>query len=209
MKLHIPFFSSARKKEPDMKSFLIVGLGNIGIDYANTRHNIGFDVVDALAKEKEAPFETLRYGDVASFKHKGKTCFLLKPNTFMNRSGKAVRYWMQQKKIPLQNILIITDDIHLDFGRLRMRQKGSAGGHNGLKDICVQLNTLDYPRLRFGIGAGFSKGRQVDFVLQPWKSDEEKDLPFAIEKAVKAALSFVTDGVQTAMNLHNGNTLAP
>lgn len=190
-----------------MKSFLVVGLGNIGAEYAGTRHNIGFDVVDILAKEKETSFETLRYGDLTSFKHKGKTCYLLKPNTFMNKSGKAVRYWMQQKKIPLQNILIITDDIHLDFGTLRMRKKGSAGGHNGLKDICVQLNTLEYSRLRFGIGAGFTKGRQIDFVLQPWKNDEAKELPFAANKAAQAALSFVTDGIQTAMNLHNGNAL--
>lgn len=207
MKLHIPFFSSVTKKEPDMKSFLIVGLGNIGAEYAGTRHNIGFEVVDALAKEKEVVFETLRYGDFTSFKHKGKSCYLLKPNTFMNRSGKAVRYWMQQKRIPKENILIITDDIHLDFGMLRMRPKGSAGGHNGLKDICVQLNTLDYPRLRFGIGAAFNKGRQVDFVLQPWKNNELKDLPFAVDKAAQATLSFISDGVQTAMNLHNGNAL--
>lgn len=192
-----------------MKSFLIVGLGNIGTEYMGTRHNIGFDVVNALAKEKEVPFETLRYGDMASVKHKGKTCYLLKPNTYMNKSGKAVRYWMQHKKIPLQNILVITDDIHLDFGTLRMRKKGSAGGHNGLKDICFQLNTIDYSRLRFGIGAGFSKGKQIDFVLHPWKNDEAKDLPYAIDKAKQAALSFVTDGIQTAMNLYNGNALAP
>lgn len=190
-----------------MKSFLIVGLGNIGVEYAGTRHNIGFDVVDAVAKEQEVVFETLRYGDMASFKHKGKTCHLLKPNTFMNRSGKAVRYWMQQKKVPLKNVMIITDDIHLNFGVLRMRQKGSDGGHNGLKDITLQLSTTDYPRLRFGIGAGFSKGRQVDFVLQPWNSEETKELPFAIIKAAQATLSFITEGLQPAMNQHNGNAL--
>ena len=190
-----------------MKSFLIVGLGNIGAEYAGTRHNIGFDVVDALAKEKESSFETLRYGDVAKVSYKGKTAYLLKPNTFMNRSGKAVRYWMQQKKIPLQNILVITDDIHLDFGFLRTRKKGSDGGHNGLKDICAQLNTTDYARLRFGIGAAFGKGRQVDFVLQPWKNEESKALPFVIDKAAQASWCFMAEGISVAMNKFNGNAM--
>lgn len=190
-----------------MKSFLIVGLGNIGAEYAGTRHNIGFDVVDALAKEKECSFETLRYGDVAKVSHKGKTAYLLKPNTFMNRSGKAVRYWMQQKKIPLQNILVITDDIHLDFGFLRTRKKGSDGGHNGLKDICAQLNTTDYARLRFGIGAAFGKGRQVDFVLKPWKNEESKALPFVIDKAAQASWCFMAEGISVAMNKFNGNAM--
>ena len=190
-----------------MKSFLIVGLGNIGAEYAGTRHNIGFDVVDALAKEKESSFETLRYGDVAKVSYKGKTAYLLKPNTFMNRSGKAVRYWMQQKKIPLQNILVITDDIHLDFGFLRIRKKGSDGGHNGLKDICAQLNTTDYARLRFGIGAAFGKGRQVDFVLQPWKNEESKALPFVIDKAAQASWCFMAEGISVAMNKFNGNAM--
>ena len=190
-----------------MKSFLIVGLGNIGAEYAGTRHNIGFDVVDALAKEKEGSFETLRYGDVAKVSNKGKTAYLLKPNTFMNRSGKAVRYWMQQKKIPLQNILVITDDIHLDLGFLRTRKKGSDGGHNGLKDICAQLNTTDYARLRFGIGAAFGKGRQVDFVLKPWKNEESKALPFVIDKAAQAAWCFMAEGISVAMNKFNGNAM--
>ena len=190
-----------------MKSFLIVGLGNIGAEYAGTRHNIGFDVVDALAKEKESSFETLRYGDVAKVSYKGKTAYLLKPNTFMNRSGKAVRYWMQQKKIPLQNILVITDDIHLDFGFLRTRKKGSDGGHNGLKDICAQLNTTDYARLRFGIGATFGKGRQVDFVLKPWKNEESKALPFVIDKAAQASWCFMAEGISVAMNKFNGNAM--
>jgi len=190
-----------------MKSFLIVGLGNIGAEYAGTRHNIGFDVVDALAKEKESSFETLRYGDVAKVSHKGKTAYLLKPNTFMNRSGKAVRYWMQLKKIPLQNILIITDDIHLDFGFLRTRKKGSDGGHNGLKDIYAQINTNDYARLRFGIGAAFGKGRQVDFVLQPWKNEESKALPFVIDKATQASWCFMAEGISVTMNKFNGNAL--
>ena len=190
-----------------MKSFLIVGLGNIGAEYSGTRHNIGFEVVDALAKEKEVSFETLRYGDIAQVKHKGKVVYLLKRNTFMNRSGKAVRYWMQQKKVPHENLLIITDDIHLDFGYLRTRKKGSDGGHNGLKDICAQLNTTNYARLRFGIGAAYSKGRQIDFVLQPWKKDEAKSLPFVIDRAAQATWCFLTEGIQSAMNGFNGNAL--
>jgi len=190
-----------------MKPFLIVGLGNVGPDYSGTRHNVGFDVADALAKQHEVSFETARLGDIATCKAKGKTFYVLKPSTFMNRSGKAVRYWMQQKKVPLAHVLVITDDIHLDFGVLRMRPKGSAGGHNGLKDICAQLNTTDYARLRFGVGAAFSKGKQVDFVLQPWGKEEAKALPFAIDKAAQASLSFVTNGVSAAMNEYNGNAL--
>lgn len=209
MKLRIPFFSSAKKNETAMKSYLLVGLGNIGPEYKGTRHNIGFDVLDEVAKQHELSFETLRLGDVASFRHKGKMVFLLKPSTFMNRSGKAVRYWMQQKKIPLTNVLVITDDIHLDFGTLRMRQKGSAGGHNGLQDICNQLNTTAYARLRFGVGAAFSKGRQVDFVLQPWNANEVADMPIAVDISAKAVMSFVTDGPATAMNQFNGNALNP
>lgn len=209
MKLRIPFFSSAKKNETAMKSYLLVGLGNIGSEYKGTRHNIGFDVLDEVAKQHELSFETLRLGDVASFRHKGKMVFLLKPSTFMNRSGKAVRYWMQQKKIPLTNVLVITDDIHLDFGTLRMRQKGSAGGHNGLQDICNQLNTTAYARLRFGVGAAFSKGRQVDFVLQPWNANEVADMPIAVDISAKAVMSFVTDGPATAMNQFNGNALNP
>ena len=209
MKLRIPFFSSAKKNEKAMKSFLIVGLGNIGLEYSGTRHNIGFEVLEKVAKQKEVSFETLRLGDLAHFRHKGKTVYLLKPNTFMNKSGKAVCYWLKQKNIPLKNVLVITDDIHLDFGTLRMRQKGSAGGHNGLQDICDQLNTINYARLRFGIGSAFGRGRQVDFVLQPWTSDEEKLLPFGVDKAAQACLSFVVDGASNAMNMFNGNALDP
>ena len=190
-----------------MKPFLIVGLGNIGSEYSGTRHNIGFDVVDSIAKKQEVRFETVRLGDVTSYKTKGKTVYLLKPSTFMNRSGKAVRHWMQQKKVPLERLLIVTDDIHLDFGYLRMRQKGSAGGHNGLKDICAQLNTTSYARLRFGVGNVFGRGKQVDFVLQSWNKDEEHALPLAIDKAADACSAFVSEGVAPAMNQYNGNAL--
>ena len=190
-----------------MKPFLIVGLGNIGSEYSGTRHNIGFDVVDSIAKKQEVRFETVRLGDVTSYKTKGKTVYLLKPSTFMNRSGKAVRHWMQQKKVPLERLLVVTDDIHLDFGYLRMRQKGSAGGHNGLKDICAQLNTTSYARLRFGVGNAFGRGKQVDFVLQAWNKDEEHALPLAIDKAADACSAFVSEGVAPAMNQYNGNAL--
>ena len=207
MKLRIPFFSSAKKNETAMKSFLLIGLGNIGPEYNDTRHNIGFKVLDEVAKRKEIHFETLRLGDLAHFRHKGKSVYLLKPSTFMNRSGKAVQYWLKQKKIPLKNVLVITDDIHLDFGTLRMRQKGSAGGHNGLQDICEQLNTTAYARLRFGIGSAFGRGKQVDFVLQPWAKNEAALLPRSVDKAVQASLSFVADGASNAMNTFNGNAL--
>jgi PTH1 family peptidyl-tRNA hydrolase len=207
MRFRFPFFSSSKNKATAMKPFLIVGLGNIGPDYSGTRHNIGFDVVDSIAKKQKVSFETVRLGDMASYKAKGKTIYLLKPSTFMNRSGKAVRHWMQQKKIPLERLLIVTDDIHLDFGYLRMRQKGSAGGHNGLKDICAQLNTTSYTRLRFGVGNAFGRGKQVDFVLQAWNKDEGHALPLAIDKAVDACLAFVFEGVAPAMNQYNGNAL--
>ena len=144
--------------------FLIVGLGNIGSEYAQTRHNIGFKVLDALAGASNLFFKTDRYGDVCELRHKGKIFVLLKPSTYMNLSGNAVRYWMQQEKIPLENVLVITDDLALPYGKLRMRGQGSDGGHNGLKHIQQILQTANYPRLRFGISAEFGKGQQVDYV---------------------------------------------
>ena len=190
-----------------MKSFLIVGLGNIGLDYDNTRHNIGFNIVNALAKKKEANFETVRLGELASFNIKGKIVHILKPNTFMNCSGKAIRYWIGQKKIPLQNLMVITDDINLDFGTIRIRPKGSAGGHNGLQDICNKLNTNSYSRLRFGIGSEFGKGKQVDFVLQLFSKEEVQATPLIINKSVDAIISFICEGILSSMNTYNGNLL--
>ena len=187
-----------------MKKFLIVGLGNIGPKYENTRHNIGFKVVDAFAKAQQTNFETAKLGDIARTKVKGKTVILLKPNTFMNLSGKAIRYWMQQEKIPLENLLVITDDLNLEFGTIRIKTKGSDGGHNGLKDTQAQLNTTKYNRFRFGISDAFSKGRQVDYVLGEWTPNEEAALPERLDKACEVITSFAAAGITNTMNNYNG-----
>ncbi|WP_066759856.1 aminoacyl-tRNA hydrolase [Crocinitomix algicola] len=183
--------------------YLVVGLGNPGYKYEETRHNIGFKVVEALAKEYDASFSTERLGELATVKHKGRTVLLLKPNTFMNLSGKAVNYWMQQEKIPVDRILIITDDIALPFGKLRMKGKGSDGGHNGLKDIIAVLNSKEYPRLRFGVGSDFSKGRQVDYVLGEWSEDEKSAMAERLEVCKEFIKSFVTIGIERTMNFWN------
>jgi PTH1 family peptidyl-tRNA hydrolase len=180
--------------------FLIVGLGNIGSEYAETRHNIGFKVLDALAGASNLFFKTERYGDVIELKHKGRTFVLLKPSTYMNLSGNAVRYWLQQEKIPVENMLVVTDDLALPFGKLRMRGQGSDGGHNGLKHINEILNTTQYARLRFGISAEFSKGQQVDYVLGVWSELEKETLKEHIERASKAVLSFGLIGLARTMN---------
>ena len=198
-----------RKKETGkqidpMKKFLIVGLGNIGPKYENTRHNIGFKILDELAREKEVSFETQKLGDVASFKFKGRTFVLLKPNTYMNLSGKAVNYWMQKEKINLENLLVVTDDLNLSFGTLRLKTKGSDGGHNGLKDIQAQLNTTKYNRFRFGISDEFAKGQQIDYVLGEWEGDELKKMPERLKTSAELILSFGTAGVSNTMNSYNG-----
>jgi PTH1 family peptidyl-tRNA hydrolase len=200
----MPFWPFKRSQQQSMNTYLIVGLGNIGVDYHNTRHNIGFTVLDLLAKQLDISFSTLRYGDVAEMNYKGKKLVFLKPSTLMNRSGHAVHYWMKQRKVNSQNILVITDDVHLDFGYLRIRKQGSDGGHNGLRDIQDKLGSNQYPRLRVGIGANFSKGRQADFVLSPWNSDEERFLPTIVDRATKAVVDFATQGLEKTMNLHNG-----
>ena len=183
--------------------FLIVGLGNIGSEYAQTRHNIGFKVLDALAGASNLFFKTDRYGDVCELRHKGKIFVLLKPSTYMNLSGNAVRYWMQQEKIPLENVMVITDDLALPFGKLRMRGQGSDGGHNGLKHIQQILQTANYPRLRFGISAEFGKGQQVDYVLGEWSDEEKQTLNDHIERAGKAVFSFGHIGLARTMNEFN------
>ena len=180
--------------------FLIVGLGNIGSEYAETRHNIGFKVLDALAGASNLFFKTDRYGEVCELKHKGRIFILLKPSTFMNLSGNAVRYWMQQEKITIENVLVITDDLALPYGKLRMRGQGSDGGHNGLKHINQILQTTQYARLRFGISAEFSKGQQVDYVLGLWSEEELKTRKEHIERAGKAVLSFGLIGLPRTMN---------
>jgi PTH1 family peptidyl-tRNA hydrolase len=184
--------------------FLIVGLGNIGAEYVNTRHNIGFKVVDFLAKKEGLNFETVKLGAVAEYKFKGRTFFLLKPNTYMNLSGKAVKYWMEKENIPLENILIITDDLNLSFGAIRIRKKGSDGGHNGLKSIQASLNTTDYNRFRFGISDEFKKGKQVDYVLGEWDDTEKTALPERLEMASEIIKSFGTAGLENTMTIFNG-----
>lgn len=186
-----------------MKKFLIVGLGNIGKEYEDTRHNIGFKVLDTLAQQYGISFETSRLADIAQLKHKGRQALLVKPSTYMNLSGKAVKYWLDKEKIPLEQLLVITDDLNLPFGTLRIKAKGSDGGHNGLKDIQSTLNSQQYARLRWGIGADFSKGKQVDYVLGKWSLEEQQQLSERLSKASEAVLSFITSGLSITMNTFN------
>lgn len=183
---------------------LIVGLGNPGEKYKDTRHNIGFKVVEEIAKELKGTFETERLADVCRVKFKGRLLVLIKPTTFMNLSGKAVNYWLQQEKIPREKLLVITDDIALPFGKLRLKGKGSDGGHNGLKDIQSVLNETNYARLRFGVGNNFSKGRQADYVLGEWTKEENLNLPERIETATQFIKGFSTVGLQLTMSNWNG-----
>ena len=184
--------------------FLIVGLGNIGAEYVNTRHNIGFKIVDFLAKKEGISFETVKLGALAQYRFKGRTFLLLKPNTYMNLSGKAVQYWMEKEKIPLENIFVITDDLNLSFGSIRIRPKGSDGGHNGLKNINLVLNTQNYARFRFGISDEFKKGKQVDHVLGDWDDTEKTALPERLEIASEIIKSFGTAGLENTMTSFNG-----
>ncbi len=186
-----------------LKKFLIVGLGNIGDDYRNTRHNVGFDILDALASDKNLIFEDLRYGAICKTNIKGKSLILLKPSTLMNRSGKAVRYWAIKENIQLQNILIVTDDLNIPFGKLRLKPKGSDGGHNGLKDIEAQLNTPNYSRLRFGIYNENKTYDTISFVLGVWSDEEQAILKNKIEQAVQQILTYTTQGIAAAMNQFN------
>ncbi|MCB0639274.1 MAG: aminoacyl-tRNA hydrolase [Lewinella sp.] len=183
--------------------YLIVGLGNIGAEYADTRHNIGFEVVDQLARGKEATWSTQTLGDVATIKHRGRTLVLLKPSTYMNRSGKAIRYWLQKEKIDQKNLLVVLDDLNLQFGQVRLRGKGSDGGHNGLKDIDQVLGGNNYARLRIGIGDDFHQGQQVNFVLGEWSEEERKELPALMKYAADTALSFAAIGLQHTMSQFN------
>lgn len=186
------------------KKFLIVGLGNIGAEYVNTRHNIGFKVVDHLAKQESVSFETVKLGTLAECKIKGRTLLLLKPNTYMNLSGKAVQYWMEKEKIAKENVLVITDDLNLSFGTIRIKPKGSDGGHNGLKSVQQVLNTSDYPRFRFGISDEFKKGKQVDYVLGEWDDQEKTALPERLDMAIAAVKSFALAGLGNTMSEYNG-----
>ena len=183
--------------------FLIVGLGNIGSEYRDTRHNIGFNVLDALAEASNTSFSTQRYGDVATMRLKNKSLVLLKPSTYMNLSGNAVRYWMNKLNIPVENILVICDDLNLPFGTLRMRKKGSDGGHNGLKNIQELLGTQDYPRIRIGIGNNFQKGEQVNFVIGSMTDEEKAAMPEICKSVISGIKDFVTIGPDRAMNIFN------
>ncbi len=180
--------------------YLITGLGNIGYEYDGTRHNIGFEVLDFLCKNLDGEWRSNHHGDLAEVKFKGRILILLKPNTYMNLSGKAIRYWLQKEKILFENSLTILDDLNLDFGKQRLRSKGSDGGHNGLKSIQEILGTDAYPRLRIGIGSSFSKGKQVNYVLGKWTEDEKAELPHILEKAEEVIKTFATLGLESAMN---------
>ena len=183
--------------------YLIAGLGNIGPEYELTRHNIGFLVLDQLADKFNATFSTVRLSDKTEFRYKGKSIHLIKPNTYMNLSGKAILYWLNDLKIPKENLLVIMDDVALPFRSLRMRSKGSSAGHNGLKNIELMLNTQEYARLRFGIGNDFAKGQQADFVLSRFTQEEFDELPELMSKAVDMILGFCTMGVEKTMSQYN------
>lgn len=193
-----------QKVEAMSKKYLIVGLGNIGPDYVNTRHNIGFKILNHFADTHNIEFENCKFGALANYKLKGRTFLLLKPNTFMNLSGKSIKYWLNKEKIPISNLLVVTDDLNLSFGTLRLKTKGSDGGHNGLKDIQEKLNTTQYSRLRFGISNKFSKGGQVDYVLGVWSDEESSKLDERLNRVSKSLISFVMSGVNETMNQFNG-----
>ncbi|MCF0191606.1 MAG: aminoacyl-tRNA hydrolase [Marinilabiliaceae bacterium] len=183
--------------------YLVVGLGNIGEEYSHTRHNIGFDIVSALAHKNGAGFEQVRHGEMATYRFRGNDVFLLKPNTYMNLSGKAVNYWLQQERIPIENLFVCVDDLALPLGTLRLKGKGSDGGHNGLKSINALIGTQNYARLRFGIGSDFHRGEQCDFVLGRWSDDEQKIVEERIEIATQIIPSWISVGLQLTMTQFN------
>ncbi len=187
-----------------MNKFLIAGLGNIGEEYYHTRHNIGFMVLNHLAAQQKSLFALKKLGFVTEFRAKGKQLTLLKPTTYMNLSGKAIRYWLKEKKVPIENLLVITDDVAIDFSKLRTKKKGSSGGHNGLKNIEELLLTQQYARMRVGVGSDYPKGKQVDFVLSKFYDTEMKEIPFLVDRASKAIMSFCLEGIDRMMNQYNG-----
>ena len=187
----------------DMKKYLIACLGNIGPEYVDTRHNAGFMVGDFIAKQAGVPFTSCRYGDMAKVKIKNCELLLLKPSTFMNLSGVAVRYWMNKEKLPLENLLVVVDDLAIPFGSIRMRKQGSDAGHNGLKNIASELGTQNYARLRFGVGNGFPKGGQIDFVLGKFPPEEMAQMPEILERAAEAVKAFCLSGPDFAMTRFN------
>ena len=204
MKLWLKKILNKKPTTLDMHKFLIVGLGNIGESYKNTRHNIGFNILDYLSKEQNFRFTLEKYAAVGKTKIKGKQMICIKPSTLMNRCGKAVRYWALKENIPLENILILTDDLHLPFGTLRLRTKGSAAGHNGLKDIENQLNKSNYSRLRFGISQESKIFNQVEFVLGRWEKEEMEMLTERLQRTKDIIDSYCLQGAQNTMNQFNG-----
>ena len=205
MKSLFNIFIKKQKETIDpMKKYLIVGLGNIGSEYVNTRHNIGFKILNQYAKKENIDFQTAKLGDLAQHKIKGRTLFLLKPNTYMNLSGKAIKYWLEKENIPKENLLVITDDLNLSFGTIRIKGKGTDGGHNGLKNIQLLLNTSEYPRFRFGISDEFKKGQQVNYVLGEWSNEEKIKLEERLDVSSEIINSFILAGLNETMNLFNG-----
>ena len=190
-------------KDPDMKRFLIACLGNMGPEYVNTRHNAGFMVADALADDAGVSFQSKRYGDMAVVRVKNCELLILKPSTFMNLSGVAVRYWMNHEKLPLENLLVVVDDMAIPFGSIRMRKQGSDAGHNGLKNIASELGTQSYAPLRFGIGNGFPRGGQIDYVLGKFPPEEMEKMPEVLKKTGDAIKAFCLSGPDFAMNHYN------
>lgn len=198
-------FSKNKAEElTPMKKFLIVGLGNIGSEYANTRHNIGFKILDFIARQENISFQTSKLGEIAELKTKGRILILLKPNTYMNLSGKAVKYWLEKENIEKDNMLVITDDLNLAFGTIRIKTKGTDGGHNGLKNIQLLLNSTEYPRFRFGISDAFKKGQQVNYVLGEWDEEEKEKLKERLLLSSEIVKSFALAGLSHTMNTYNG-----
>ena len=197
-------FFGWKKNNLEMKKFLIVGIGNIGKEYDNTRHNVGFQILDYISKEYQQDFEIVKYGQISKFRIKGKSVILLKPSTYVNLSGKAVNYWLKKEKIGINNLLVISDDLNLDFGKIRIKTKGTDGGHNGLKDISSVLGTNDYSRFRFGIGGNFPKGRQSDYVLSKWNNDEKSEFISLETHFIELFKSYLFEGIDITMNKFNG-----
>ena len=197
-------FFGCKKNNLEMKKFLIVGIGNIGKEYDNTRHNVGFQILDYISKEYQQDFEIVKYGQISKFRIKGKSVILLKPSTYVNLSGKAVNYWLKKEKIGINNLLVISDDLNLDFGKIRIKTKGTDGGHNGLKDISNVLGTNEYSRFRFGIGGNFPKGRQSDYVLSKWNNDEKSEFISLETHFIELFKSYLFEGIDITMNKFNG-----
>ncbi len=191
------------KEHDDTMKFLIIGLGNMGAEYDHTRHNVGFDVVDHLADQQGVTFDNETLGDLATFRYKGRHVYLLKPSTYMNLSGKAIRYWVQKLKIANGNWLVVVDEFQFDVGVMKLQKKGSSGGHNGLKSVENMMQSSTYPRLRIGIGHDFPRGRQVDYVLGNWTDEQKSHLGPIFDQASEVVLSFVSIGIDRAMSQHN------